>query len=140
MQGLRLLAAVACITIGIGCRKAESFKPQHPLSTGTLMIHFTNKVEGPVELLIDDVRVPVGRSKKKVGNLVIRGLSAGRHRYFISSPRDAFGPSHGEVELPQDHGIFLVNFSQRYNSVLYGRPEPTEPPQGIPDVTARMEP
>ncbi len=140
MQGLRLLAAVACITIGIGCRKAETFKPQRPLSAGTLMIHFTNKVEGPVDLLIDDLRIPVLGNTKKVRNLVIRGLSAGRHRYFISGPRDAFGPDHGEVELPQDQGIFLVNFSQHYNAVLYGKAEPTEATQGIPGVSARMEP
>jgi hypothetical protein len=140
MRGLSLLAAVVSITIGIGCRKAVSFKPVSPLAAGTLMIHFTNKVEGPVELTIDDLRIPVINSKKKVRNLVIRGLAPGRHSYFISSPRDAFGPSHGDVELPPDRGTFLVNFSQHYNSVLYGKVEPVEAPQGIPDVSARMEP
>ena len=140
MRGLRLLAAVACITIGIGCRKAETFKPRQPLPTGTLLIHFTNKVEGPVSLLIDDLRIPVVRNKKRVRNLVIRGLSAGRHSYFISSSRDAFGPDHGEVTLPQDDGIYLVNFSQHYNAVLYGKSEPAEAAQGIPSVSARMEP
>jgi hypothetical protein len=140
MQGLRLLAAVACITIGLGCRKAQAFKPQHPLSAGTLMIHFTNKVEGPVDLLVDDLHIPVLWNKKKVRNLVIRGLAPGRHRYFISSARDAFGPDHGEVELPQDRGFFLVNFSQHYNAVLYGKVEPAETTQGIPGVSASMEP
>ncbi len=140
MQGLRLLTAVACITIGMGCRKADTFKPQSPLSAGTLMIHFTNKVEGPVDLLIDDLRVPVSPSKKKVRNLVIRGLSPGHHRYFIFGSLDAFGPDHGEVELPQDQGLFLVNFSQHYNAVLYGKAEPAEAAQGIPGVSARMEP
>jgi hypothetical protein len=140
MGFFRLSAVVACITMGIGCQKAEVFKPQHPLSTGTLMFHFTNKVAGPVDLILDDVHIPVLQSKKKVRNLVIRGLSAGKHRYFLSSPRDAFGPDHGEVELPQDHGIFLVSFSQPYNAVLYGQAEPIEAAQGIPGVSARMEP
>ena len=132
MQGSRLLAVAACFTLGIGCRKAESFKPQHPLPVGTLLIHFTAKVEGPVELLIDDVRIPVVRNKKKVRNLVIRGLAPGLHRYFVSSPRDAFGPAHGEVELPADRGTFLVNFAQHYNSVLYGTTEPAPPDPGPP--------
>ena len=140
MQGLRLLAALTCITIGIGCRKAETFKPQRPLSAGTLMIHFTNKVEGPVDLLIDDLRIPVSRSRKKVRNLVITGLPAGRHRYFISGPLDAFGPGHGEVDLAQDQGTYLVNFSQHYNAVLYGKTEPAGPAQGMPGVSARLEP
>jgi hypothetical protein len=140
MQGLRLLAVAACFTLGIGCRKAEPFKPQRPLPVGALLIHFTAKVEGPVDLLIDEVRIPVVRNKKKVRNLVIRGLAPGLHRYFISSPRDAFGPAHGEVELPADHGTFLVNFAQHYNSVLYGTTEPALPTQGLPGVSARMEP
>jgi hypothetical protein len=140
MQGTRLLTVAACLALGIGCRKAEPFKPQQPLSVGTLLIHFTAKVEGPVELLLDDVRIPVANSKKKVHNLVVRGLAPGRHRYFISSPRDAFGPAHGEVELPQDRGTFLVNFSQHYNAVLYGKTEPAPPAQGLPGVSARMEP
>lgn len=140
MQGLRLFTAVACLTIGLACRKPETFKPQHPLAAGTLMIHFTNKVEGPVDLLIDDVRIPVQRSKKKVRNLVIRGLSVGRHRYFVSSPRDAFGPDHGEVDLSADRGVFLVNFAQHYNAVLYGKADPVQAAPGIPGVSARMEP
>ena len=140
MGFLRLSAVVACIMVGIGCRKVEPFKPQHPLSAGTLMFHFTNKVEGPVDLILDDLHISVAQNKKKVRNLVITGLPSGRHRYFLSSPRDAFGPDHGEVELPQDNGIFLVNFSQPYNAVLYGKAEPIEAVQGMPGVSARMEP
>jgi hypothetical protein len=140
MQGSRLLAIAACLVVGIGCRKAEPFRPQHPLSVGTLLIHFTAKVDGPVDLLLDNVRVPVAGSRKKVANLMIRGLAPGRHRYFISSPRDAFGPAHGEVELPQEQGIFLVNFAQHYNAVLYGQSEPSAPAPGLPGVSARMEP
>lgn len=140
MRGLRLLAVLACITIGFGCRKAHTFKPSHALAPGTLLIHFTHKVEGPVDLLIDDVRIPVQqRKKKKATNLTIAGLAAGRHRYFISSPRDAFGPDHGEVELPRDQGVYLVNFSQHYNAVLYGKPEPVQAAEGLPGVSARLE-
>jgi L-2-hydroxyglutarate oxidase LhgO len=71
---------------------------------------------------------------------VVSGLAAGTHRYFLSSPKDAFGPDHGEVAMPQDQGIFLVNFAQHFNAVLYGKPEPAAPTEGIPGVTARMEP
>jgi hypothetical protein len=39
-----------------------------------------------------------------------------------------------------DRGTFLVNFSQHYNAELYGKAEPTEVTQGIPGITARMEP
>lgn len=139
MQGSRLLAVVACTALGIGCRKADSFKPQHSLPVGTLLIHFTTKVEGPVELVLDGVQIPVVRNKRKVNNLVVRGLAPGNHRYFISSPRDAFGPAHGEVVLPQDRGTFIVNFAQHYNAVLYGKTETPAPTQGLPGVSARME-
>jgi hypothetical protein len=136
------LTIPACFVLlaAAGCSKVESFKPSHPLPPGTLLFHFTNKVAGPVDLLIDGVRVPVTPSKKKVPNLVISGLTIGTHRYFLSSPRDAFGPDHGEVVMPQDQGIFLVNFAQYFNAVLYGQPEPVPPAEGLPGVTARMEP
>ena len=142
MRGFSPLAAVACLTIlaGIGCSKAQAFKPSGSLPPGTLLFHFTNKVEGPVELVLDGVPIPVTPNKKQVPNLVISGLSAGTHRYFLASPKDAFGPDHGEITMPTDQGIFLVNFSQHFNAVLYGKTEPAPAPQGIPGVIARMTP
>ncbi|HWQ09080.1 MAG TPA: hypothetical protein VN436_08235, partial [Holophaga sp.] len=120
MRGLYLTAAVACTLAGIGCRSAQSYKPSQALAPGTLLIHFTTKIEGPVDLLIDDVRIPVARTKKKSTTLTVMGLSTGVHRYFISSPQNAFGPDHGQIELPADQGIYLVNFAQHLNAVLYG--------------------
>jgi hypothetical protein len=108
-----------------------------------LLIHFTSQVEGPIELIIDGVRVPVAtpkKKKKKTQNLVISGLEPGGHRYFLSSPREAFGPDHDVVDLPADRGIFIVNFAQRFNSVLYGTSEPMPPAPGIPGVNATLEP
>ena len=140
MRGLYMTMAAVCILAGTGCRGARTFKPSHALAPGTLLIHFTTKVEGPVDLLIDDVRLPVARRKKKNTNLTVTGLSAGPHRYFISSPGNAFGPDHGEVVLPPDRGVYLVNFSQHFKSVLYGKADRVPTSSGIPGVDARLEP
>lgn len=140
MRGLRLLAAATCITVGIGCGRPKAFAPRGNMAAGTLLIHFTRKVEGPVDLLVDDVRIPVQQHKKRKGtNLTITGLPAGKHRYFIASQRDAFSPDHGEFEMPKDHGIYLVNFSQNYTAVLYGKPEPLPASEGLGGVAARLE-
>jgi hypothetical protein len=136
----RLWAAVAMVAVGLGCRKAETLKPPRALAPGTLMFHFTNKVTGPVDLFIDDVRIAVAKSKKPMRNLVVTGLAPGRHHYFLASPRDAFGPDHGEVEMTPDQGSFLVSFAQHFDAVLYGRPEPPIPTEGLPGVSARMMP
>lgn len=141
MRGFQPLAAMAGIALVAmtGCSKAKVFTPSRPLPAGTLLIHFTKPVDGPIDLLVDGVRIPVTAPRKKAHNLTISGLAAGNHRYFISSPREAFGPDHGDVTLPPDQGIFLVNFSQHFNAVLYGKPEPTPPAPGLPGVTARLE-
>lgn len=132
MAGVLVLA-------GSGCSKKISMKPPRPLAAGTVMFHFTNKVQGPLELVIDDTRIPVPPSRKPSTYLVVSGLSVGRHHYFLASPMDAFGPDRGEFEMPQDRGVFLVNFAQRYNATLYGNPEPLPPSQGIPGVLAHLE-
>jgi hypothetical protein len=142
MRGSLSIAAVTCLAIlaGIGCSKTHAYQPSGPLPAGTLMFAFTNSVAGPVELTIDDVRIPVAQNKKKASKLVISGLPAGTHHYFLSSPRDAFGPDHGDVLMPRDSGVFLSNFAQDFKAVLYGKIEPAPPTQGIPGVAARMEP
>lgn len=141
MRGFQPLTAMAGIVLVAvtGCSKAKVFAPSHPLPAGTLLIHFTKPVDGPIDLLVDDVRIPVTAPKKKAQNLTISGLAPGTHRYFISSPREAFGPDHREVTLPADQGIFLVNFAQHFNAVLYGKPEPPPSAPGLPGVTARLE-
>lgn len=134
-------AAVAGILIvaGSGCSKKVSMKPPRPLAAGTVMIHFTGKVQGPVELLIDGTRIPVPPSRKPSRYLVVSGLSTGHHRYFLASPMDAFGPDRGEFDMPQDRGVYFVNFAQRYKATLYGKPEPLPPAPGLPGVLAHLE-
>lgn len=141
MRVSQRLAVLACIAIlsGIGCRKLKPFAPPRPLPPGTLMFHFTSKVQGPVDLAIDGTRIPVETAKKKAANLVISGLPIGKHRYFISSPKDAFGPDQGEVDMPADKGMFIVSFAQHFDAVLYGQSEPTPPAEGMPGVKAHLE-
>ncbi len=135
-----VIAAFLALVAGTGCRKVQPFSPSRALPAGTLMFHFTQKVSGPVDLTIDGTRIPVEPAKKKVPNLVITGLPAGKHHYFISSPSDAFGPDQGDVELSPDKGTFLVNFSQHFKAVLYGEAPVVPPAEGLPGVKARMEP
>jgi len=132
------MACIAIVAVS-GCSKAKVFAPSKPLPTGTLLIHFTTPVDGPLDLMVDNVRIPVTAPKKKARSLTISGLTPGVHRYFLSSPREAFGPDHGEVTMPADQGTYLVNFSQHFNAVLYGKPEPAPPAPGLPGVTAKLE-
>lgn len=141
MQGFRSLVAIACLAAlsGAACSKPKAFKPERPLPAGTLLFHFTRKVEGPVDLTIDGVRIPVPRHKKAIRNLIISGLSTGQHRYFLSSPRDAFGPDRGDIQLPKDQGTYTVLFAQHFDAVLYGEPEAMSPAPGLPGVTVHVE-
>jgi len=132
---LVLMAGLACSNA-----KPKPIKPPKPVPAGTVLFRFLRNVKGPVDLTIDGVRLPVTRSpKKKFGYLSIAGLSAGKHRYFLSSQQEAFSPDQGEVDLPSDKGVFIVCFAQQFDSVLYGKPEAIPPAQGLPGVVARME-
>lgn len=135
------LASLALVLALAGCRKANPLVPKKPVPPGTVMFHFTQKLKGPVEISLDGVRLPVAQNPKKMGrSLVIVGLAPGKHRYFLSSPRDAFGPDQGEFELEAGKGLFFASFSQHFDAVLYGSPEPTPAADGLPGVSVRLEP
>ncbi len=131
------VAVMAALVGGAGCRRAKSL-PTRTAPSGTLVIRFTRPLLGQLELTLDGTRIPVEAKGKKLQELTVTGLSAGRHRYFITSPRDAFGPDQGEVEFVDGQGVFLTAFSQKFDSVLYGKPDPLPAPEGLPGVKALL--
>lgn len=131
-----VMLAIAALAVAVGCRKGTTL-PIKEQPAGVLKLRFTRAVLGPVDLTLDGVRVPITVvGKKKFQELTITGLPAGKHRYFLTSPRDAFGPDQGEVELPEAKGAMLILFSQRFEAVLYGKPEPVPTAEGLPGVKA----
>lgn len=137
-------AILGCVLLlaGLGCNKSKpsSILPRKPVPVGTLQFRFIKGVKGPVELTLDGHRIPVTQSKKKnPTNLFVKGLSTGKHLYFLSSPSDSFGPDQGEFEMPGEKGVFIFCFSQRFHSVLYGKPDPIPPMEGNSGITAAME-
>ena len=136
-----LLATTIVLVTGVACKKAVS-QPTKAVPAGTVEFHFTRKAQGPLELTLDGVRVPVEPTKKnkKAKALLITGLAPGKHRFFIYSPRDAFGPDQGEFELVAGKGTYLVTFAQAFNAVLYGKPDAITPAEGIPGVRAYLVP
>jgi len=137
-----LLATTLLLVAGVACSKKVASKPTKPVPAGTVLFQFTRKVQGPVELTLDGVRIPVEptRKDKKARSLVVSGISAGKHRFFLYSPRDAFGPDQGEFELTGNQGVYLVTFAQAFDAVLYGKAEALPPSEGLPGVKARLEP
>ena len=143
-----VLPAILAVLMLAGCRKANPLKslrpiePKKPVPVGTVRFQFTRKVSGPVELVVDSVRVPVEqpRKVKKARALTITGLANGKHKYFLSSQRDAFSPDQGEFELEAAKGLFFISFTQHFDAVLYGKPEPLPKAEGIPGVKAILEP
>jgi len=132
-----MVAAVAVMTLGCAV-KAPSL-PSRNVPPGTLLFQFTRKVKGPVELTLDGVRVPVTQKVKSGQHLVVKGLGLGRHKYFISGPKDAFGPDQGEFELGLGAGAFIVAFSTNFDAALYGKAEPAPVAEGLPGVQATLE-
>jgi hypothetical protein len=112
--------------------------PSRPVPAGTVVFRFTSKVVGPVELTIDGTRIPVQQLPKGATVLQVQGLSAGKHRYFITSQRETFSPDMGELDLPTDKGLYQVTLAQNVDSVLYGKPDPLPPAEGLPGVTASL--
>jgi hypothetical protein len=136
-----ILPATCIIWAGLACAKPQPIVPAKPVPAGTVLLHFTKKVVGPVELTIDGSRIPVAKvGKKKCRHLEVTGLAQGKHRFVLLSPLEAFGPDQFDVELGAAQGEFKVLFAQELKSVLYGSPEPTPAANGIPGVQARLEP
>lgn len=141
MKGFPMRAALACCLVlaGLGCAKPKPIKPKKPVPAGTVLFQFTRKVKGPVDLTVDGMRIPVQGIGKKSLHLAIRGLPLGKHHIVLLSALEAFGPDQVDVDLKEDKGEFVVLFAQEFNSVLYGKPEPTPPAEGIPGVVAKLE-
>ncbi len=139
IPGRALLAA--CIMAGLACRTPQPIVPPRPVPPGTVLLQFTKKVAGPVELTVDGTRVPVDQVAKKKGlRLEISGLAQGRHSLVLMSPLEAFGPDQVEVDLGPAAGVFQVIFAQQFQSVLYGSPDPAPAAAGLPGVKARLQP
>lgn len=141
MKGMPMRTALACCLVlaGLGCAKPKALKPRKPVPAGTVEFQFTHKVKGPIDLTVDGIRIPVQASGKKCLHLYVRGLPLGKHHLALLSALEAFGPDQVDVDLKEDKGEFVVLFSQEFNSVLYGKPEPTPVAEGIPGVVAKLE-
>lgn len=131
------LVALALFSF-IGC-KGIPLKPAKPLPPGMVMLRFSKSVAGPLDLSIDGTRVPVAQTSKGGKVLRIEGLQAGKHKIFISSPRDAFSPDQSDILLPDDGGFYDIVFAQKFNAVLYGKPPETPAAEGIPGVKASLQ-
>lgn len=133
-------AAVVLVLAGtLGCSPVK-VKPVPEAPAGVLQFHFTRKIEGPLELSLDGTRIPVElKGKKGFRQLLVTGIAPGKHRYFIASPREAFGPDLGEIEMAVDKGVRLDVFAQKFTAVLYGTPEPPPPAEGLPGVRAVLQ-
>lgn len=144
MKGsLRLvLPAGFAILMGLACIKPKPIVPKKPVPGGTVMLYFTKKVEGPLDLTIDGTRIPVTKAGKKTKfrYLQVSGLPAGKHSLVLLSALEAFGPDQFEVNPDATRGEFKVLFAQDMKSVLYGSPEPIPATTGLPGVSARLEP
>ncbi|NTV75045.1 MAG: hypothetical protein HGA66_12670 [Holophaga sp.] len=142
MGSLSRAAFAGCIILaaGLACGKPKAIKPKKPVPAGTVMLQFTKKVDGPVDLTIDGMRIPVQQASKKCKRLTVTGLPAGKRQVVLLSPLDAFGPDQLDIEITPGQGVFHVLYSQQFKAVLYGKPEPTPTAEGIPGVVARLEP
>ncbi len=118
-----------------GCRKVP-LTPSHPIPAGSVVFRFTRAVSGPVELTVDGARIPVQQLPKGATSLQLKGLATGKHRFFLTSQREAFSPDSGELDLSADKGLYLVTLTQRLDAVLYGKPDPLPTAEGLPGLTA----
>ena len=144
MRGtLRLfLPAGFVILAGLACGKPQPIVPKKPVPQGTVLLYFSRKVQGPLDLSIDGIRIPVAAAAKKTKfrYLEVGGLAQGRHHVVLLSALEAFGPDQFDVDMVAGRGEFKVLLSQQLKSVLYGKPEPTPPAEGIPGVVVRLQP
>lgn len=119
----------------LGCRKVP-LTPSSPIPAGSVVFRFTRTIRGPVELSLDGARIPVQQLPKKARSLVVKGLSQGKHRFFLTSQREAFSPDLGELDMVGDKGIYIVTLTQPMDAVLYGKPDPLPTAEGLPGVMA----
>jgi hypothetical protein len=134
--GVLAIAALAAVA---ACKKVRPILPKTPVPPGTFQIRFTKKIRGPMDLVIDGVRIPVEQKTKKARTLTVSGLSEGKHQYHISCRREAVGPDVGEIEIVPSKGIFQVHFSQRLKTTIYTSDDTPPAAEGIPGVKAVLE-
>lgn len=137
-----MIIATLALGTGAGCTKMSKAQPKKTVPSGTAHFQFTRKAQGPIELTIDGVRVAVepARKGKKAKHLMITGLAVGKHRFFLYSPRDAFGPDQGEFEITAAEGVHRITFVQAFDAVLYGKADALPPAEGLPGVRAYLVP
>ncbi|WP_257304268.1 hypothetical protein [Geothrix campi] len=123
--------------LSLGCRKVP-LTPRSPIQTGTVVFRFTRKVHGPVELSLDGARIPVQQLPKGATSLIVKGLATGKHRFFLTSQREAFSPDLGELDMGADKGIYQITLIQKLDAVLYGKADPLPTAEGLPGVTAAL--
>jgi hypothetical protein len=121
----------------LGCKKVP-LTPRHPVPAGEVLFRFTAIVKGPVELSVDGARIPVKQLPKGATSLQVKGLTPGKHRFFLTSQRETFSPDMGELEMSAAKGIYQVTLTQHLDAVLYGKPDPLPPAEGLPGVTALL--
>jgi hypothetical protein len=122
----------------LGCTKVP-LTPRHPIPAGSVVFRFTRGVRGPVEFSLDGTRIPVQQlSSGTAMTLQVKGLSTGKHRFFLTSQRETFSPDSGELDLPADKGLYQITLTQALDSVLYGKPDPLPTAEGLPGVTATL--
>jgi hypothetical protein len=122
----------------MGCNKVP-LTPSHPIPAGTVIFRFTRSVRGPVELSLDGTRIPVQQlTSGSAMTLQVKGLAAGKHRFFLTSQREIFSPDSGELDLAADKGLYQITLTQKLDAVLYGKPDPLPTAEGLPGVSASL--
>jgi hypothetical protein len=119
----------------LGCSKVP-LTPRSPIPAGSIVFRFTKTVKGPVEFSLDGTRIPVQQLPKGAHMLHVKGLTPGKHRFFLTSQHETFSPDAGELEMPADKGIYQITLTQGLISVLYGKPDQLPVAEGLPGVTA----
>jgi hypothetical protein len=140
MKATNVFWLAAAMVAMLGCKEVKPVVPKRPLPPGTLQMHFTRKVLGPLDITIDGVRIPIEQKKKKGRTLTISGLSEGKHTYFLVAYREIIGPDLAEFEIGPDKGIFQVHFAKRLK-LAFANPTLAAAPiaEGIPGVAAVLE-
>lgn len=140
MKRMGIVAASALVLIGLAnCQRGPVTMPTKKVPAGEVHLEFTRKVKGPLDLSIDGVRVPVQQAKSTGKTLIVTGLKPGKHRFFLNSPMDAFGPDQAEIELKEGPGTYMMLFAQTFQATLYGTREALPAAEGLPGVKARLE-
>ena len=124
----------------LGCKGARPIVPPKSLPSGTVQMHFTRKITGPIDLTINGVRVPVEQKKKKARHLTVSGLSEGMHIYYIASYQEVIGPDYGEFEVGPDGGVFQVHFVRKLKAALRNPSSQVSPtPDAVPGLIAVLD-